>query len=415
MTKLRLLLAIVFTLSFLSCDKNNNSQPDPNPDPDPGPQIPVESVEEVAEMNQALGWKLFKQEQLANPDENILISPLSIQTALNMALNGAKGNTLNEMLGLMECPGCIVGDINSTQKDLSTLLTAQSGHPTVTIANNYFYDKNRISVKPDFLSALANNYESPSEQLNFNNTQAALKTINDWVKTNTNGKIDKILDKITADDVAFLINALHFKADWATGFSPQLTASGEFTKADGSKVIVDYVNADRIYTYAKTADLDIVDLPFKDSTYSLSLIKPTASNTDPDWSLNITANQWLDLYKGMYYSRAIVTFPKLKLDYKNDLVKSLQNLGVVDAFSEVAADFTNMGTGAGNIFINQIKHKAVLEVDEKGAEGAAVTSVGFVLTSLPPVFYFNKPFVIVLRHIPTNTMLFTGLVRNPEF
>lgn len=85
------------------------------------------------------------------------------------------------------------------------------------------------------------------------------------------------------------------------------------------------------------------------------------------------------------------------------------DLGVKDAFSESAADFTNMGTS----FINQIKHKAVLEVDEKGAEGAAVTSIGFALTSVPLVFRFDRPFVVVLRYIPTNALLFTGYVADP--
>ena len=408
MTTLRILPVLLFASLFFACTKNAGEQPS-------DPVLPG-AVEKTAEMNQTLGWKLFAQEQINKPGENILISPFSIQTALYMAANGARGNTLDEILALMAGQNCTVADLNSLQQDLTALLTEQSGHPSVTVANSYFYDKNRITVKTPFLNALSGHYACSAQHQDFDAEQTALDAINGWVKAKTNGKIDKILDEITAYDVAFLINALHFKADWATGFAPNLTTTQLFTKADGTTIPVEFVNADRNYTFAQTAALDLVDIPFRDSTFSLSFIKPTAGNTDPDWSLNINPETWNALYDQVQNQRAIVHFPKLKLEYDNDLIKSLRELGVHDAFSDSAADFTDMGSStAGNIFIKQIKHKAVLEVDERGAEGAAVTSIGFGFNSLPPVFLFNSPFVLVLRHIPTNTMLFTGLVTDPSF
>jgi serine protease inhibitor len=158
-----------------------------------------------------------------------------------------------------------------------------------------------------------------------------------------------------------------------------------------------------------------VDIPFKDSTFAVSLIQASGNNMNSNWHTTLTPSLWKNLYNGIQYSRAIVYFPKMKLTYENDLIKSLQNLGVKDAFSDRNADFTDLGTADNNIFINQIKHKSVLEIDEKGAEGAAVTSIGFGVTSIPPTFGFNKPFVLVLRHIPTNTMIFTGYIADPSF
>jgi len=407
MNKSLLLLPLALLLALVACKKENTVPPQE--------PVPVDKVEKLAEMNQTLGWDMFKQEQLAKPGQNVLISPFSIQTALTMANNGAKGNTLAEMLGVMGCDNCSVSDLNALHRDLTTLLTEQSGHPSVTVSNRYFYDDKRINVKPPFLSALSTYYESGADNLNFSNEQAALDQINGWVKTSTKGKIDKILERITVNDVAFLINALHFKADWATGFSPDLTNKAQFTKADGSVAQVDFVNADRNFTFAITGQHNLVDIPFKDSTFSLSFIQPAATNTAPDWHLNISPEIWKSLYSNVQNSRAQVYFPKLKLAYDNDIIQSLKNLGMLAAFSDRDADFTAMGTAAQNIFISQIKHKTVLEVDEKGAEGAAVTSIGFAITSLPPTFWFNRPFVLVLRHIPTNTMLFTGFVADPAF
>lgn len=406
MTKTTLLLLLSVALGLFACERG--------PAPiTPADSITIDRVEKLVDMNQTLGWKIFKQEQLAKPGENILISPFSIQTALNMAVNGAKGNTREEILGMMDCQNCAVADLNRLHQDLNLWLTEQSGPPEFTVANGFFYDPNRVNVKPPFVDTLAKYYQCVAENVNFDAEQAALDKINGWVKTNTKEKIDKILDKITALDVAFLINALHFKADWATGFAAQLTNTFPFKKTDGTEIPVDFVNADRLFSFAQTANFNLVDIPFKDSTFSISFIQPSLQNTDADWHLNISPETWLGLYDAVQYQRAMVFFPKLKLSYEHDLIKSLQNLGVEDAFSPTKADFADLGTAAKNIFINQIKHKAILEIDEKGAEGAAVTSIGFGITSAPPTFWFNRPYVLVLRHVPTNTMIFMGFVTDP--
>ena len=405
MTKLPLFVFLALILGFIACQKD--------PKVVEKAPISVESVAEIAEMNQTLGWKIFNQEQANKPGENILISPFSIQTALNMAANGAKGNTLQEILELMDRPGYPISNLNRLHNDLTTLLCEQSGHPTLTVANRFFYDNKRVNVKTPFLDAISS-YGCGAENVDFDAEQAAVDHINDWVKTSTNGKIDKILKNISVLDVAFLINALHFKADWAIGFSSELTHSSSFTKADGSEIQVELVNADRVFSFSQTPKYNLVDIPFKDSTFSLSFIQAAEANTETDWHSTINPNTFNALFGNIQTERAIVYFPKLKLSYDNDLIKSLETLGVRDAFSPNAADFTDLGTAQSNIFIKQLKHKVVLEVDEKGAEGAAVTSIGFGINSLPPSFWFNHPFVLALRHIPTNMMIFTGYVADPS-
>jgi serpin B len=405
MIRLPFIILFAFTIYLIACQKE--------PKVVEKAPISVESVAEIAEMNQALGWKIFNQEQINKPGENILISPFSIQTALNMATNGAKGNTLQEILELMDRPDYPISDLNRLHNDLTTLLCEQSGHPTFNVVNRFFYDKNRVNIKTPFLDAISS-YGCGAENLDFDADQAAVNRINAWVKTSTQGKIDKILNNISALDVAFLINALHFKADWAIGFSPGLTRPNSFTKADGAIKQVEFVNADRVFSFSQTAKYNLVDIPFKDSTFSISFIQASEGNAETNWHFTVNPATYKSLFANIQSERAFVNFPKLKLSYENDLIKSLELLGLKDAFSPNAADFTNLGTASNNIFISQLKHKVVLEVDEKGAEGAAVTSIGFGHDSAPPSFLFNRPFVLVLRHIPTNTMIFTGYIADPS-
>lgn len=396
------LLLIVLSMA---CNKEPNSGTN---------EVSVATLQTFAESNQALGWKLFQEVQLTNPDQNVLISPFSIQTALLMTGNGAQGGTLTELLDVLAWNNNSIGQANALHRDLASLLSGQSGQPELTIANRFFFDEGRMSVKPAFQDSLYAYYQAGSQHVDFNNEQAALNQINDWVNINTKGKIAEILDDITPYDVAFLINALHFKADWASGFNPDQSFEGPFILANGNSLPVHYVHADRNFTFAQTADFNMVDIPFQDSTFSFTLIQAGSANTNADWRLTITPEVWRNLYGQAQYGRAMVSFPRLRLSFKDDLVKSLQNLGMEQAFSETQADFSAMGSAGNRIFIKQIAHKAVLEVDERGAEGAAVTSIGFAQTSVPPAFQFNKPFVLVLRHVPTQTILFLGYVVAPQ-
>jgi serine protease inhibitor len=398
-------LFLLFVLACFSCEKSNP--------PTPIDPIPVTEVQKIADMNQSFGWELFHQEMAANPNKNVLISPWSIQTALHMANNGAKSNTLNEILAAIHCPDCSVEDINAQQAKLSVLLEQQSGHPRLKSTNALFYDTKRINVMGAYQQALYAHYSAGIASADFDNEASALQIINSWVQNNTNGKIDQIIESIKKEDIAFLINALHFKADWSSAFPLQTTSDADFTTASGAVVKVPMMSHDWQFTFAEGPKMRMVDLPFKDSTYSLTLVQPTQANTAHNWYKEVNSAALKSLYAAAQTDRAIVSLPRFKLAYDANLVESLKKLGVNDAFSDARADFSSMGTSSGRIFINQIRHKSVLEVDEKGAEGAAVTSVGFGVTSVPPVFAFNRPFVLALRHISTNTLIFTGYLAQP--
>ena len=384
---------------LVACSDNNGRD---NNDP----IIKLEDISSIAAINNKMAWDLFESETSSKPQKNVLISPYSIQTALSMANNGAGGNTLNEMLKMMYCSGCDVNSINQQHKNLTAYLTKQSGHPTLTITNGYFYDKSRIALRETFVKTLQNDFGCTFKDENFNNEKQSLDNINAWVKTQTKNKIDKILEKITPLDVAFLINALHFKADWSIGFDPAMTSKKSFKRADGTTIQQDFVTGDRSVTHAVKSGFIIADIPFKDSTYSMSLV--IQSNAGP--VIKLTPNIYSELLSGLKYERALLSFPKIKLAYQTDLIPTLKSLGMKEAFNENLADFKAMGTASRNIFINQVIHKAVLEADEKGAEGAAVTAIGFGITSVPPPLVFDKPFYLVIRNIKTNTILFIGYV-----
>jgi len=402
MRRIYFLFFIVFSFlaTFISCSK---SEKDPVKNEN---TVKVESIQTLADANQTFGWNLLKQELIRQPDKNVVISPLSVQIALYMAINGAEGTTENEMLEMLQCKGCDIKSINAQTKLLVQLLSKESGHPTLSLANGFFYDDQRLTLSPTFKNDLVD-YDCVFENENFSNKTQALNLINSWVKEKTKGKIDKILDDIKTEDIAFLINALYFKSDWSAGFPEAFTREDDFYTSKGEKKKATFIADDRSVPFYLDSDIKVVDIPFKDSTYSLTLIRQESGNEI------IHPDIYHQLIKKVNYNRAIITFPKIKVSYDNDIIQSLKALGMTTAFNPTAADFTSLGVSSNRIFINQLKHKVVLDIDEKGAEGAAVTSIGFGVTSMPPYLKFDKPFYIVLRHIQSNTIIFSGKINDP--
>jgi serine protease inhibitor len=391
---------MLMLIIFQSCSKNSNEIPIIIEEPKE-----TTTVEQLCEGNQKLGWNLVEKEILANKDQNVVISPLSIQIALQMALNGAKGVTQDEILNVLGCENCDPLSINEQTKVLTQILSLQSGEPTLSVSNGFFYDDKKLTLNP---TSSLKDYECAFQTSDFKNENSSLDLINTWVKNKTNGKIDKIITEIKDEDIAFLINALYFKASWTAAFPDHSSSRRDFTTSKGIKSEIDFMGTDRQIPHYRENNQMVVDLPFQDSTYSFSLI--SLENSSKVLSLEL----YKSLISKLKYDRGIVNIPKLKITYENDIIKSLQSLGMITAFQENKADFTRMGSAKYPFFINQIKHKVALDLDEKGVEGAAVTSISFGVTEAPPSLTFDRPFYVVLRHIQTNAIIFVGKINDPS-
>ena len=106
--------------------------------------------------------------------------------------------------------------------------------------------------------------------------------------------------------------------------------------------------------------------------------------------------------------------PRFKVEESYDLVPTLQALGMVDAFRDGVADFSGM-TGGRDLVVSKVVHKSFVEVTEEGTEAAAATGVVIIRTSLTfrEAFHCNHPFLFLIKHIKTNSILFCGRVSSP--
>ncbi len=364
-------------------------------------------------------FNVFKEIIKEKSNKNIFISPLSISYALSMAYNGASGETKKafEKTLLPNQQWCesedVRGKVNKSFSDLMATLTKKDSNVTLTIANS-LWAKKGVEFKEDFLAKNKEHYKATIESLNFDND--AIKTINDWVKNNTNGKIEKIIETFSPGDIIIILNAIYFKGIWKYKFDKKNTKEDNFNLLDGSKKKVEFMNIDfkgEKVGYYGNNDFQLVEVLYSNE-YRMYIFLPSVNSSLEKFYANLTyenVKKWLSELHAM---KGHLSIPKFKLEYEEELSEILKKLGMEVAFSP-KADFSNMCKISKdlnvNIGIGKVKHKTFVEVNEEGTEAAAVTSV-MLLRSYVEEFNFivNRPFFFLIMNKKDGVILFMGSV-----
>jgi serpin B len=332
--------------------------------------------------------------------------------AIAMTYNGAASTTKKAISQTMSFAPLTEQELNESFKSLSGLLTGIDKQVTFTSANSIWHS-NQIALQPAFTGLNREFFDAEIKGLNFSDSGSPA-VINTWVKEKTKGKIEEIVESIRPDQLLFLINAIYFKGAWTYQFDKKLTQDASFQLADGSSSTVKMMalkNAS--YSLYQDNSKTVVDLPYGNKQYSMTLIIPVQNKQIPDIEQEVTDENLTTWLKEANASSLDLYMPKFTLDYELQLKETLIAMGMGEAFSD-QADLSRMVEGVSKgIAIGDVKHKTFIEVNEEGTEAAAVTSVDIVVTSMPPAVYVNKPFLFMIREKSTGTVLFIGKIMNP--
>ena len=359
------------------------------------------------------GVKLLQQTlKSAEPDENVLVSPLSVLLALYMTANGADGNTKVQMME-------VLGDnLNGYLKAYQESLP-QGKDYKLHIANGiWFRDEAFLTVQEEFLRANQQYFNAGLYKAPFNDTTC--KEINNWVKENTDGMIDSILDEISPDAVLYLINALSFDANWQKPYKEySVNEESTFTKEDGTKQKATLMYSEES-TYLEDEKATGLIKYYKDKKYAFAGLLPKEGVTVAEYVAWLNEEHLQELFAGAKKTVVNAALPKFETEYGILLNDVLISMGMSDAFSSSTAEFSKMASSErGNIFINRVLHKTFISVDELGTKAGAVTAVEMRDGSaMIPAEYYNvfldRPFVYMLIDCETNQPFFIGTMMDVE-
>ncbi|MHC5756907.1 serpin family protein [Nostoc sp.] len=413
--------ASVVLFSVLGCSQVNSNKSALAQSSLPQPENPlqkktVNTDTKIVESSNKFGFKLFS-EVLKNDrgEKNIFISPSSVAIALAMTYNGASGSTQQAMAKTLELQGMNLPEINSSYAAaLKQLLDNSDAKVQLKIANSLWANQD-VTFAPDFLKKKQDFYQAKVSNLNFKDV-AASSIINNWVKENTNGKINKIVETIEPNQVLFLINAIYFKGNWTNEFDKNQTAQYHFHITSGKRKQHLMMSQNGDYRYYESEQFQAVSLPYdKDGKVSFYIFLPKQNSNLKEFYKNLNVENWEKWMTQFNKQKGFIRLPRFKTDYEVTLNDALKSLGMEEAFSN-KANFSGMGK---NFAISQVKHKTFVEVNEEGTEAAAATSVGIVATSLreeaePFRMIVDRPFFCVIRDNQTGNVLFMGSIIEPQ-
>ena len=363
-------------------------------------------VSSVASANTRFGFKLLHNLREREPGGNIFISPLSISIALTMTYNGAVGETERAMAEVLEIDALDLSTINNSNRALRNSLENPDPKVQISIANS-IWSRQGVDFNSEFLERNRTFFGAEIASLDFSSPQAT-GIINEWVDTNTNGKIEKIVERINQEVVLFLINAIYFKGNWQDEFNKSRTRTGVFHLSNGSEKQVQMMRREGVYPYFRGETFEVTSLPYGDGRVGMYIFLPNSDSNLNRFLRDLNAENWEGWISQLQDRRQTMMLPRFKLEYQVSLNDTLKALGMEIAFGG-GADFSGMGP---NLFISEVKHKTFVEVNEEGTEAVAATSV-MVAQSLPPVFRVDRPFFFTIYDAETQTILFMGTVTEP--
>jgi serpin B len=436
-----LIAAVVLSSAMTSCSSSEEISGDPDEPKrvvymleDPQPIQLTEAQRVFANDNNQFTLNFLKTvNDVDKSGKSFIFSPLSITYVLGMVNDAATGETekeLEQTLGFHE--GGIKA-VNEYCKKLIDGLPKVDERVKLNIANAIFLNKN-YTLKSQFGQDMQTYYDAKAEALDFSSPQT-LSLINSWCSDKTNGMIPTILDEVNPNMMSYLLNAIYFKADWASKFDQNNTREETFAKENGStelpmmhqNVLIQYLNND-IFSAVK--------IPYGSGLWNMMVLLPEEGKTTDD-VINHFATCGLSGVEGLicqitedniatmkknYFSpyEVDLKLPRFetssdtdKLGIEGGLVGLMKNMGINLAFDSYFAEIPNMCEVP--VYIAMMRQKAKIKVNEEGSEAAAVTVAGMMeKSSMGPVeypkatFHANRPFVYVIQEASSGVILFIG-------
>jgi serine protease inhibitor len=384
---------------------------------------PQSASVDVAAADNAFGFRLLNALQKTIPSDNVVLSPVSAALDLSIVLNGAAGQTRQEMLAALSLSGSELSAINTANAQLIKVIRTPTKNVSLSVADSLWVDSRRATLRPDYVKQTQAWYDAELTDLDFSNPSAATR-INSWASAETHGRISKVIDRIDAANLLLLLNAVYFKGQWAHKFDAAQTQQRDFTLAGGAVKKVPRMAQSGRFDYFETPQMQAIRLSFGAGDLVMTVLLPAKSSNLGALQAELTPENWTR-WQAQYAPRSgKIELPRFELKSNYRLNEPLQTLGMTRAFQLGGAELTGMfspapgQSGAGRFFISLVLQSTYWKVDEEGSEAAAVTTVGVRSAAVarpeqPFEMIVDRPYFCAIEDRRSGVLLFIGAIHDP--
>ncbi|RQH03447.1 serpin family protein [Natrarchaeobius oligotrophus] len=399
------------------------------------PNVGEDPLAQQIRANVAFSLEALARLREDDPDENLFFSPYSISVALAMTYAGARGETASEMAealryelegeNLHDAFGALEAEFERRNEDGETVETGEWSDDEddedddlgfeLSSANAVWTDAG-YPFDETYLEVLADSYGAGERTVDFaGDPDGARLEINEWVEDRTNDRIDDLLPDGSVDEMTRMVltNAVYFLAAWEHDFDPSATESETFTALDGSETEVELMRQSTELRYAEVEGHQLVELPYANGDTSMIVILPAEGEFE-SFEKSFSVDRLAIMLEETSRSEVDLALPTFEIESEFSLVDAMRELGMERAF-ESDAEFEGMVDGEeDDLFVDDIRHKSFVSVDEEGTEAAAATAVVVETAETEPpervAMTVDRPFLFYVRDRPTETPLFLGRV-----
>ncbi|CAM5151883.1 unnamed protein product [Natator depressus] len=356
-------------------------------------------------------FSFYKEAYFQRNNRNVIFSPTSISTAFAMLTLGAKSETLQQILSVLQFkPNEIQQrEIHEGFRQLMQTLNRQNANLQLDMGNVLFV-KDQLKLQQKFLNNLNNFYSGEAFSENFRNVRLVQQKINNYIENKTHGKIVNLLNNLDPVTEILLISYIYLKATWNKTFNPKYTRDDDFF-VDGNTVVkVPMMFRLGIYkhTYDDQLSSTVVQMDYKEESTKAYFILPDEGQMRKlENGLSCESlSKWRKL---LSESSVNLYLPRFSVDGKFDLKQILYRMGIRNLFAN-EADLSGI-TGLPRHRISEAIHQATVNVDENGTEASAASAMEIVPMAVPATIRFNRPFMMIISS--NNNILFMGKIMNP--
>ena len=343
------------------------------------------------------------------------VSPISALYCLGLIAEGTSGDTraaLERALG---------ADVSSLSQGLQAFGDAlYSGKDCkVQLANSlWIKDVDRFTVNEQFLQNNADYYDAQVYRANFDDR--TVKDLNNWVKKNTDGMIDKIIDRFDDNDLMYLINTLLFDAKWENKYESDDVKDATFANYNGTTSSVKmlyseesrYIAGDGAQGFLKEYTGHGSSPRYTD--YAFLGLLPDEGVDVYEYLASLDGEKWSALLDGAVSEGCKAGIPEFSVQSDVKLKEILSEMGYAELF-DVNADFSALGSTPEGIYLSDMQQKLKIEVDRNGTKAAAVTwgvMTNKAINVERHTVILDRPFIYAIVDLQTGLPLFIGVQSN---
>ena len=408
-----LLWCLIMSVALVSCSDDNESGSGMENEQPAVYTIKLTAPQKKV-LSQSNDFAFDVLKSINDENTNNFISPYSLGQALAMLANGAEGETYDEIARVLKIgDGASLADINTFYATMNQALTSIKSSAKFAVANslwtNQKYDSYLLdSYKTDMLT----HYGAQVQALDFSDA-GSVETINKWANKQTNGAIPSIVKATDSESHALLLNSLYFKGLWK--YFPKKNTHHEmfrnqFDRNENVKMMESDITA--INGFISDDEL-MAEFDYGGKAFQLQIIMPIKQKIN-DYIAELNGEKYVQMLTEMQSTETIVTMPKFKHSYENQLIENMKKMGICRVFNE-DAQLGKLSSYRG-LSVTKLQQNTLIEVNEEGTTAAAVTmgEIGPTANVLPSRFIIDHPFIYIIRERTTGVILFIGKVQTME-